>query len=218
MITTDESRKRRLIAPAGIAAALLVLAYAVSPLVSAARLARSVAGQDTAGILHRTDVPELRRTLALQIFRAYLDVNGNVTLSPFERQVASALGLTVLDPVLADLTSPEKLAQWLRKGWPQEIVPVPGDPNAALRFDRLEDALRIARASRFEGVRTFLIPVEITGIQGLPGPATLGWRLRLEGATWRLVGIDLPPVLARRIAETLPKPKAIGFTPAPPPA
>lgn len=181
-------------------AALLVLGYLASPIIAAADLARAVQQHDVAEIRARLDEPAIRRSLTRQIFRGYLALNNkDEELGPFSQQVALAVAITVLDPIAAAMTTPEAIADFLSKGWPKIAPPDPMDERT-MQIGSVWDLLGRLQSVDYVGLREFRVVVDVDGTR----ERRLGWRFRLQGATWRLASVELPPELVARIVSRLP--------------
>ncbi len=172
---------------------LLFLAWAifmVSPFVALYDLARAVETKDLARIEERVNFRALGVSLSRQIVGAYLDQQD---LGGLDRQLATEAGASALNPVVAELLTPQSLADLLENGRLQKAV---GGGNAAvspLKFDvgSLKEAFRVFIASQSQGFRVITIPLPA----GQPEEKQFRLTFRLSHITWRLVGIDLPKAL-----------------------
>lgn len=188
---------------------LLFLAWAifmVSPFVALYSLAKAVEARDVALIRERVNFPALRISLTKQLVSDYLLAAGRgKALDGFDRQVASGIGATLADPLVAELVTPEALIDLLEDGRPQGAGGAGGDEGGfTLDTSSLRQALSLFVKSETRGFRNISIPVPPDE------SADRGFRLhlRLSGTTWRLIGIDLPEHLRRELVDRLPRGKA----------
>lgn len=192
-------RKRWLFAAVPIAAA----AYWAWPYLGAYTLAQAAELGAPEAVAARVDFPAIRHGLAKQVIRAYLDRTGRgAKLGAFGRGMAVAVGTSVADPYLAQLISPDSLTALLRDGR-VHALDVDG---RTIRFDqtlpKLPDVLGskilpVVLASYYDGPTSFVFNVDA------PDGTGYGLHLGLEGTTWRLSGIDLPPTLVNRIVDDI---------------
>ena len=187
------------------AVVVLGAAYWVWPLAGAAELVSAVRRGDPAEIADATDLPALRHSLARQIARAYLQVSGKADrLGAVGRGLAGAAVTTVADPYVAELLTPSNLAALLARGQIGQVKL--GERTVAIRgslptFSTLLDGnlLSTVTGSYFDAPTDFMIPV--SGPQG--SADQYGIHLRLEGLSWKLAGIDLPPATVEEMARSL---------------
>src|SRR5450432_519271 len=136
-------------------------AYWAWALMDTARLARFAANDDVGGILQRTDMPSLRRSLGSQIVRAYLDQNPKLkNLGPLERGFAGGMGVSVADAMLREALTAENIAGLLKSGRLGKASGSVGQPLWSM--PPLGDAfgnglLTAARSSYFDGPINFVI-------------------------------------------------------------
>ncbi len=123
---------------AGILLALLAGAgiYVGSALVSLSGLAEAARAGDGAGVIARTDVERLRRSLVDQIVLAYLKQLGkDRPVKPLERVLATTYGATVADAIIAKMLTEENLTRILKDGG-IELGRQPDCKHAGARRDR----------------------------------------------------------------------------------
>lgn len=184
-----------------IVAAALLIAYLVSPMLAAAKLARAVKARDVPAVLARVEAGPLRRSLTRQLVRGYIILNKKEgELGVLGQQVAMAMAVSLFDPIIEQMTTPAQIAELLRRGWPLDKDERPQN-DAGLTIGGLRDLLRHLDRAGFIGLTEFRAVVDIDGSP----ERRLGWRLRLDGLTWKLYAVDLPPELIRRIVDRLPK-------------
>lgn len=188
------------------AVVVLGAAYWAWPLVGAAQLAATVRGGDPAEITAATDLPRLRHSLARQIARAYLTVSGKADkLGPTGRSLAGAAVTTVADPYVDELLTPGNIAALLSQGRIGQVKL--GDRTVAIKGGTLPtvsnlldgNLLSTLTGSYFDAPTDFVVPV--TGPAGTADQ--YGVHLRLDGLSWKLAGLDLPPALVEEMARSL---------------
>ena len=104
--------KRWALIVAAFIAVILTALYAAWPLWSLQQLALGIHRRDPATLARMIEFPELRRSLADQISRAYLTITGlDRRLDPFELAIGS-----VADPLLARFVTPDGIATLLDQG------------------------------------------------------------------------------------------------------
>ncbi len=188
-------------------AAFLVLCIAIavwlgSAIATVGKIATAARAGDGAGVLARTDVTAIRRSLTEQIVQAYLDRAGETRkVSQIERMVANTYGATITDAMVAKFVTAENLTKLLKQG----------------RFDGADNV------PAFAGVPTLgdLTTGDIFGMVGRIGfiqPVLLSVRIspsadpqlaariymHLDGSGWRLAGFEMPKAVVRQIAASIP--------------
>ena len=99
----------------GVAAIVVVIVlYLGSALASLDGLVGAAKAGDGAGVVARTDMERLRRSLVDQIIAAYIDRVGRS--KPLGRMVANTYGASVADAMLQKLLTAENLTLLLRTG------------------------------------------------------------------------------------------------------
>jgi hypothetical protein len=78
---------------------------------------------DVNTVVRYVNFERVRGSLTEQIASAYMRVSG-IPTSPLAQQ-AVVVGLSVADPVIRKLVSPEALSDFLAVGWPVTVVPDP---------------------------------------------------------------------------------------------
>jgi hypothetical protein len=180
----------------------LILVWAVyffSPYVAMYRLATAVAAKDVAAIEERVNFPAVRTSLAKQLIPAYLKATGRESeLAGSRGQAVVGIGATIADPIIARYLSPAALAGLLED-------PRVGKPRATgaggIGLSSLGDAWHLFVMAETRGFRavSFAVPVD------RPPGEQFRLQLRIKGFGWRLVGIELPPPVLRRLVQELIK-------------
>ncbi len=195
-----------------LALVLIGAAYWAWPFFGAAQLASAAQRGDTAEVVERVDMPALRRSLARQIAHAYLQATGKAQkLTGFGLGLAGAAATTVADPYVAELLSPENITALIGQGkigavklGNQTVAITRALPNVPDLFRA--DIMSAVTGSSFDGIASFVIPITRAG-----SDQTYAVHLRLDGLTWRLSGLDLPPPVIDEMAHAILN----GQTPAP---
>jgi len=115
-------------------AALVVLGlawfgYISWPLYDLTVLVRAIDARDVSTVVRYVNFDRVRASLIQQIASAYMQRSG-IQSGPLAQQ-AVIVGLSVADPVINKLVSPEALADLLTVGWPVGVVPDP-PPSGSL--------------------------------------------------------------------------------------
>lgn len=180
---------------------LLAAAYWAWPYIGAYRLVQAAARHDMTALAEHINEPALKRSLGRQIVQAYLIKSGRGDkMGSFERGLATAVGTTVASPYLDQLLSPEALSTLLAQGRIGDLKI--GDRTVMIdrsvpSFDTVlrSRLLDVVLHSFYDGIASFRfsVPDENGNDYGV--------HLRLNGLTWRLSGLDLPPEVLDRIAS-----------------
>lgn len=179
--------------------ALLVIwaAYLVSPYWALYRLAAAVERGEVSAVAERVNLRALRFSLAKQVASELAAAGGGGGIAGPDAQLAAGAALALADPFLDEILTPGGIVRLLRTGPSGE--PGSGSPfsqGVAVSIDDLDDFMA---ASMWRGFRT----VYVTLPPDEPREARFRLQLRLSNLTWRLVSLELPEKLRRRIAETL---------------
>jgi hypothetical protein len=189
----------------GIAIAALVAwaAFLASPFVALHRLAKAVEAQDLAQISARVNVRALRLSLSKQIASEYLRTLGRGReLDALNRDVAASAGATLVDPLVAQLVTPDALVALLQGRLPAGAAAAsPAAAGISLDVGSLGAAARTFMASQSRGFRNIFIPLP----DGKPKAEQVRLHLRLTGTTWRLLGVELPQPVVSALVKQLPR-------------
>ena len=189
----------------GIAVAALVAwaAFLASPFVALHRLAKAVEAQDLAQISARVNVRALRLSLSKQIASEYLRTLGRSReLDALDRDLAASAGATLVDPLVAQLVTPEALVALLQGRLPAGAAAAsPAAAGISLDVGSLGAAARTFMASQSRGFRNIFIPLP----DGRPKAEQVRLHLRLTGTTWRLLGVELPQPVVSALVKQLPR-------------
>ena len=167
-------------------------------LAGVAGLASAASRGDVEAVARQTDWPALTRSLSGQIAHAFLDQNPQFRkLLAVEQEFVGGAGAGAAEALLRQMLTPDTIAELLSKG----RAALPGAGGADWRMPALGDAFRngvwqAVRNSRFDGPLSFVV--------GLDGPeGRYGVHLHLDGATWRLSGLDVPEEISARLARAI---------------
>ena len=192
----------RIVAAVAVALALFVL----TPFVAVYRLSRAVEARDVAALQERVNFRAVSVSLSRQLVAAYLDAreggSGSRDPGPASRDLAIRAGVALADPVVSQLVTPEVFAQLLARGWPESVAegPGPSGPQAlGLRLGSWPEILKIMGTAETHGFRRVLVSYPPSE----PQDRQFRLHLRLRGLTWRVVAIDLPDELRRRLAAEI---------------
>ncbi|HEY8566387.1 MAG TPA: DUF2939 domain-containing protein [Beijerinckiaceae bacterium] len=184
-----------------IALVLLWGVYAVSPFVALYSTARAVENRDIPLIEARVNFRAVRISLAKQIVTAYLAATGRAgELKGAGGQLATGLGATLADPILAELVTPEALSNLLTQRG--ESIGGAAAPGIGGGRSSLADAFRVFADSEARGFRryTFLLPPHRAPEE------QFRLELRLNSSlTWRLTGVELPAGVRDKLVQELVK-------------
>jgi hypothetical protein len=195
-----------------IAAALAIVIILLSLYVGAAfstlfELTVAARAGDANGVMARTDIARLKRSVADQIITAYIDrLEQKRPLRPLERTVINTVGSSITDGLVARYFTEDNVLRLLREGHladpPGATLPLSQPPVAAL--SDLYPAKILPLLKRIRLVKPVEFSVRISRDMA---PATrMAIRMHFEGWKWKLSGLDLPPTLLHDLAARLPAP------------
>lgn len=187
---------------------VLLSAYWAWPFLGLHDLAADLAARNSAGLDREIDFARLRHSLSEQIIQAYLKVDPRTArLGAFGNAVASAIGSSIADPMVAEIINPENLVVLLNGGM---ITTEFGDislasGNAALSPKALPTGTLSAAWRAWLGAEYRLDRFSLGVPPDAPATAQFQLRMQLLQWHWKLVGIDLPEALRARLAQELAK-------------
>lgn len=182
-----------------VALLALWITYFASPYYALYRLARAVEEGNVAELADRINIRAIRASLARAV-AANLTAESSGGIASADAQLAANTMLALADPYLQALVSPAGLARLLRSGpsGGADGAPIGAKP---VSLDSLGAFLAASSWRGFRNVYVLLPP-------GAPPPARYRLRMRFAHLKWRLVSIELPAELRRRIAEELLRSRA----------
>lgn len=170
--------------------------YVGSALVSLNGLVEAARAGDGAGVLARTDVVRLRRSLVDQIVAAYMKQLGrDRPVRPLERIAASTYGASIADAMIAKMLTEENLTAILSKG------AIAAGGSAIANMQPLSD---IDTSNIIETLQriSLIKPVEFLVRLG-EARNSGGVSIHFEGNGWKLSGIQLPEEAVGVLAQSL---------------
>lgn len=170
---------------------LLLVGYTAWPFYGLYKLASAVETRDVAVLRELIDARALRLSLARQISGAYLEAKGNASQ---RGGLGSGMGSAVAETLLAELITPEALADLLSKGSAGPFTPA--GAAAPLTRSALGSAWKVWLHSDY-GIGTF----SVTLPPDVPAPQRFELQLRLLQWKWKLFGIQIPEELRRHVAN-----------------
>lgn len=173
------------------------IGYALSPLVALYRLDQAVQAGDTEAVRRRLNVRALRLSLLRQVVHAALESRGAREMEAGRRQVATEAAMAFAEPVVAALLTPTAVLDLLRQGWPAGVAPERPAEAAGFRIASLSRLAAVVLQADWRGFRTYSLAYP----PGRPPERQYRLRLRLSGATWRLIGLEMPPELRARLVQ-----------------
>jgi Protein of unknown function (DUF2939) len=97
--------------------AVLLLAYAIWPVVGFARIASAIEARDGAALAKLVDFRALRKSLTKQIVAAYIELTGKEKqLGLMGKTLAVGIGTSYAQPIVAELPNEQTLIDLLTKG------------------------------------------------------------------------------------------------------
>jgi len=182
-----------------IAVAIVVFGlpiYVGSAIVSLEGLAAAARAGESAGVLARTDLPRLRRSLVDQVVTVYLkQLDRDRPVKPLERLAASTYGASIADATIAKMLTQENLAGLLSGG----TINVGGDQVLNIPSLRSIDGLK-----GFDALKriSFVKPVEFLVRLG-EAERDGAISIHFEGNGWKLSGILLPDAALQILSQSV---------------
>lgn len=171
--------------------------YLVSPYWALYRLATAVERGDVAGVAERVNLRALRFSLAKQVAADLAAASGSGGIVGPDAQLAASAALALADPFLDEILTPSGIVQLLRTNPSGEAGSgSPFSQGVGVSIDDLDDFMAASSWRGFRNVYVTLPPDE-------PREVRFRLQLRLGNLKWRLVSLELPEKMRRRIAETL---------------
>ena len=188
----------------GIMAAVVVAItlYLGSAAAALTTLASAARAGDGAGVLERTDVKALNRSLAHQIVDAYLErIGATRRVSPAEKMLINTYGATIADAMVAKMLNADNLTRMLKTG---DIDATPGVPSftGLPALADLHDANWLSLLGRVNFIQPVLLGIRVSDSSDTEKYAAIN--LHFEGSGWKLSGIELPKAIVRTLAASLP--------------
>lgn len=188
--------------------AILLLAYAIWPVVGFARIASAIEARDGAALAKLVDFRALRKSLTKQIVAAYIELTGKEKqLGLMGKTLAVGIGTSYTEPIVAELLNEQTLIDLLTKGQVGGgggvgAVKVPAE-LAPFSKSALQSGWRTWCASEYGlGDYYVYLPPDKTPDKQFKV------RLSLKDLQWKLTGLDLPQPMRVELAQQLVKQRA----------
>jgi hypothetical protein len=177
---------------------LILIGYAAWPLYDLLVLVRAIETRDVGTVTQHVYFDQVRISLTDQVVAAYVRRTG-IQISPLARSMAAA-ALSIADPVVKRLISPEALSELLAVGWPVAVVPDPPPGTIGITRSTMGTIWQVFGNSEY-GLGRF----EVAAPAALPQQQRFGLTFRLLQWRWRLVGVTLPENIQNVLADELIK-------------
>jgi DUF2939 family protein len=177
---------------------LVWIGYMAWPLYQLTALVRAIDTRDVSTVGRYVNFDRVRTSLTEQIASGYMRRSG-LQPGPLAQQ-AVVIGLSLADPVIRKLVSPEALSELLAMGWPVVVVPDPPPGTIGLNSATLGTAWQVFGASHY-GLARF----EVSAPMALPPANRFRLRFQLLAWRWQLVGIILPENIQNLLADEVVK-------------
>jgi hypothetical protein len=188
--------------------AVLLLAYAIWPVVGFARIASAIEARDGAALAKLVDFRALRKSLTKQIVAAYIELTGKEKqLGLMGKTLAVGIGTSYAEPIVAELLNEQTLIDLLTKGQVGGgggvgAVKVPAE-LAPFSKSALQSGWQTWWASEYGlGDYYVYLPPDKTPDKQFKV------RLSLKDLQWKLTGLDLPGPMRVELAQQLVKQRA----------
>ena len=185
----------------GALIAVLLAVYTVWPFVDLYRLGRAIERRDAPAILAHVEFRALRRSLEHQIAASYLRLTGREARLGPQTGLAIGAAASVLDPVIAEMISPERLVAVFAEGWPADMLP---PDHRGARIEVVPETLGkiwSAYANSEYTMDNFYVSLPVD----VPASQRYRLRFRLIAWTWKLYDVDLPEAVRVRVAQEVVK-------------
>jgi hypothetical protein len=177
---------------------LILIGYTAWPLYDLFVLVRAIETRDVGTVTRHVYFDRVRISLTDQIVAAYVRRTG-IQMSPLARSMAAA-ALSIADPVVKKLISPEALSELLAVGWPVAVVPDPPPGTIGITRSTMGTIWQVFANSEY-GLGRF----EVAAPAALPPQQRFGLTFQLLQWRWRLVAVTLPENIQNLLADELIK-------------
>jgi hypothetical protein len=180
--------------------AVLLVAYAIWPVVGFYRIASAVEARDAAALSKRVDLHALRKNLTKQIVATYLKLTGKEKkLGLLGKTIVIGLGTSYAEPIVARLIHEETLLDLLSKGNAGGEARISAE-LAPFSKSALKSGWTTWLHSEYRGEDYYVyLPPD------KPTDQEFKVKLSLSRWRWKLAGIDLPQPLRVQLAKELEK-------------
>ena len=186
--------------------AVLLLAYAIWPVVGFARIASAIEARDGAALAKLVDFKALRKSLTKQIVAAYIELTGKEKqLGLMGKTLAVGIGTSYAEPIVAELLNEQTLIDLLTKG------ETSGGGAGGKNPGRVCPLLQVGAAERLADMVVLRIRarrlLHLSSARQSPGQAVQG-EAQPEKMQWKLAEIGLPQPMRIELAQQLIKRRA----------
>jgi len=178
--------------------ALVWIGYTAWPLYDIFVLVRAFETHNLETLKQHVYFDSVRRSLSDQVVAAYIQRSG-IQLPPLARAMPGA-ALTIADPVVAKVISPEALSEFLTTGWPVAVVPDVPRGTVGISSSTIGNAWQVYAASEY-GLGRFNVAVP----QAVARPQRFGLEFKLLQWRWRVTAVTLPEAILNLLADELIK-------------
>jgi hypothetical protein len=176
--------------------ALAWIAYLAWPAYNLAQFARAIERGDATAAARYVNLARVRTSLAEQVAEAYLQRTGARSGPLVHGAVVS-----IADPVVGKLISPQALTELFRLGWPRAAVSEPPPPDAVgISLAALGNSWQLFAAAEY-GVGRYEVAVPISA----PPERAFMLQFRLAQWRWQLSAVRVPESIRLLLADELIK-------------
>ena len=180
--------------------AVLLLAYAIWPVVGFFRIASAIEARDAAALGKLVDFRALRKNLTKQVVAAYLELTGKEQkLGLLGKTFAVGVGTSYAEPIIGQLINEQTLIDLLTKGQAGDGIKVPAE-FAPFSANAMKSGWQTWRASEY-GLGNYYVYLP----PDKPLDKQFKVKLSLTDLQWKLAGIDLPEPMRLELAQQLVK-------------
>jgi DUF2939 family protein len=179
---------------------LIALGHMAWPFYDLYRFIGAIERGNVAEVRRSVDFIVVRQSLTQQIVAAYFRRTG-AKLNPLVQSIAASAAVSVADPIVAKLMTPEALIDFLKNGWPTAAFPDGGPPGiVGISTDSFGTVWQTFTNTEY-GFGRFDIVVPITASP----ERQFNLRFRLSQWRWRLKAIGLPESVQDQFADEVIK-------------
>jgi hypothetical protein len=186
--------------------AVLLLAYAIWPVVGFFRIASAIEARDAAALGKLVDLRALRKNLTKQVVAAYLELTGKEQkLGLLGKTFAVGVGTSYAEPIIAQLINEQTLIDLLTKGQGGNGIngiKVPAE-FAPFSANAMKSGWQTWQSSEY-GLGNYYVYLP----PDKPLDKQFKVKLSLTDLQWKLAGIDLPEPMRLELAQQLVKQRA----------
>lgn len=180
--------------------AVLLLAYAIWPVVGFFQIASAIEARDAPALAKRVDFRALRKNLTKQVVAAYLQLTGKEKkLGLLGKGIALGIGTSYAEPIIARLLNEQSLIDLLSKGEGGAGIKVPAE-FAPFSANAMKSGWQTWWASEY-GLGDYYVHLP----PDKPLDERFTVKLSLTDFQWKLAGIDLPEPMRLELAQELMK-------------